>query len=200
MCLHTKQLKPSIATKDIECYKVLDIDKTNSNNIFYHSYIYNSFKWKLNKIYETTMNKETNFLTLNSIVTEGFHSYKEYEIAVGVAKYSLNTDVIVAKFIIPKGAEYYTGTEGFKTQIGYTSNKIKMVKVMDYKKTFYDIPDDYPYKVGQKIYASELNYVSEIKNILSPVQGLYVLLTNGPRIETDENGYSKYYHLNVINS
>ena len=200
MCLRTKQLKPSIATKDIECYKVLYIEKTNSNYTSYHSYIYYSFEWKMNKIYETTMKKETNFLTLNSIVTEGFHSYKEYEIAVGVAKYSLDTDVIVAKFIIPKGAEYYTDTEGFKTQIGYTSNKIKMVKVMDYKKTFYDIPDDYPYKVGQKIYVSELNYVSEIKNILSPVQGLCVVLTNGTRFDTDEKGYSKYYHISIINS
>ena len=200
MCLKLTNIEKKIADKDIECYKVLDIEKTNSNYTSYHSYIYYSFEWKMNKIYETTMKKETNFLTLNSIVTEGFHSYKEYEIAVGVAKYSLDTDVIVAKFIIPKGAEYYTGTEGFKTQIGYTSNKIKMVKVMDYKKTFYDIPDDYPYKVGQKIYVSELNYVSEIKNILSPVQGLCVVLTNGTRFDTDEKGYCKSYHISIVNS
>lgn len=200
MCLRTKQLKPSIATKDIECYKVLEVDKTSPNNTSYHSYIYYRFEWEMNEVYETTMEKKIDFWTRSVIVNEGFHSYKDYAIAVGVAKYSLNNDVIVAKFIIPKGAEYFTGTEGFKTQIGYTSNKIKMVKVMDYKKTFYDIPDDYPYKVGQKIYAPELNYVSKIKNILSPVQGLCVVLTNGTRFDTDEKGYSKYYHLNVINS
>ena len=200
MCLCTKQLKPSIATKDIECYKVLDIDKTNSKYTFYHSYIYYSFVWKMNKTYETTMKKEISFFPMCAIVNEGFHSYKDYEIALEVAKYSLNSDVIVAKFIIPKGAEYYTGTEGSKTQIGYTSNKIKMVKVMDYKKTFYDIPDDYPYKVGQKIYVYEFHSVAKIKNILSPVQGLYVLLTGGTRIDTDEKGHSKFHHISIINS
>lgn len=195
MCLRTKQLKPSIATKDIECYKVLEVDKTSPNNTFYHSYIYYSFVWEMNEVYETTMEKETNFLTMNAIVNEGFHSYKDYKIAVGVAKYSLDNDVIVAKFIIPKGAKYYTGTEGSKAQIGYTSNKIKMVEVMNYKKTFLEIPECYPYKIGQKIYLPEVDRVVEIKNILSPVQDLCVLLTDGPRIDTDEEGYSKDFSI-----
>jgi hypothetical protein len=154
----------------------------------------------MNEVYETTMEKETDFWTLSVIVNEGFHSYKDYEIAVGVAKYSLDNDVIVAKFIIPKGAEYYTGTEGSKAQIGYTSNKIKMVEVMNYKKTFLEIPECYPYKIGQKIYLSEVDRVVKIQEILSPVQDLCVLLTDGPRIDTDEKGYSKDYHINVINS
>lgn len=196
MCLITKQSKPSIAIEDIVVYKVLNIKETDPTNISYHSYIYR-FEWELGKLYETEMKSLQSRFVSSRIVDNGFHSYGDYNTAKLVAQCSIHDNVIIAEFVIPKGAKYYVGLEGYSKK-GYTSNKIKMVKVMDYKKKFYDIPETYPYKVGQKIFVAEYGSDFQIKNIISPVRDLCILLTNRIEFRTNYQGQAK--GLNISSS
>lgn len=140
MCLSTKQNKPTVARKDITCYKILRKDMTS----YFHHY-----KWELGKLYETKMD-----MYYVSTINLGFHSYKSLDNVK--TEYCLcSQSCVIVECTIPKGAKVYQGTHQMVD--GYTSNQLIVNKLVEIESLFPEFAwDVYPFKVGDKIQVSDV--------------------------------------------
>lgn len=111
MCLQTNQEKPDIATEDIVVWKVINLDNTSCVK---------GFKYKPNKKYKQWFGmKHIKPVYKHDIgkIERAFHSYPtipHYDFNVdgyGTKNmpFFLRAGLKLVKFIIPKGAKYYTG-------------------------------------------------------------------------------------------
>ena len=182
MCLKTKMKEPVITKKPITCYKVICKDMS--------SLLHPNFKWEFGKLYETEMKPTDNSWIDDTIINEGFHSYKSYK-DVKAGYFMANSPCMIVECTIPKGATFYGGYHGGEQ--GFVSNQIIINKVLDIKKVFKNFPwNQYPYKEGQLIkivYDDGTTYVRKIENIQPATKTSDVfLLTDGPSYGTYRNG------------
>lgn len=138
MCLTTNLEHPIVAEKPITCYKVL---LHVGDKLF--SYFYNEFEWEMDKVHFTTLQK------VRRNVHKGFHSYKDLHSTLVLMTRAPFTCVAV-ECIIPKGAKYYVGKDGYDLE-GYASEKLKLIKVMTLEELVAKIDCEYPYKTGQTV-------------------------------------------------
>lgn len=115
MCLIVQGSRiPLIAQKDITCYKVLDVFE-GSKRTFYPMYQSNGFRYRLGQRNYYAKGGYGNLKRLKKLkvvlgeVYEGLHSYQTLEKAQYQAKTCYN--VIIMKFVIPKGTEYFKGSD-----------------------------------------------------------------------------------------
>lgn len=135
MCLYTLQEKPQTARKNITCYKVI---QKNMCSLFRSEFV-----WEFGKVYETTMDA-----VKRHTVDKAFHSFCSLEDTQREYSHS-NKPCMVVECTIPKGAQYYSGSQA--TDEGYASNKLIVNRVVDVKEVFPDFDfDNFPYKVGQE--------------------------------------------------
>lgn len=106
MCFHaSKSAKCKVAEENIVCYKVLVEDDLSA------IYCYKFFKGKLNPTIDLNIKRARTYM---AIINKGYHSYKTIRIALHCG---FAWDHI-GKFIIPKGATYYSNrTEYVSDQI-----------------------------------------------------------------------------------
>lgn len=132
MCWTSKTAIPIIADEDIECFKLVLQDESNTIYSFYNEFIY-----ELNKLYKTEINLVKSFNNKFNNILEGFHSYSnkvKYEINNNFnntlklyiftnktrinltniySKYSyiltknISAKLVIANCVIPKGSTYY---------------------------------------------------------------------------------------------
>ena len=144
MCLITKMKEPTIAEKDIICYKVISKDMTS----LYHV----DFKWEFGKLYETEMKQTDNPWIEDTMIDEGFHSYKSYK-DVKKGYFMSITPCMIVECTIPIGTMYFEGCHGYDTS-GYASDQLIINRVIPQEELFPDFDfENFPYKVGQKIKA-----------------------------------------------
>lgn len=135
MCFYTTvKSSPSIAHRDMICYKVLDENMC--------SWI-RGFKYSINKVYETELGLlhddpgKIYFTSLNKriynkdvyCISKGFHSYQRNTKRISRAYVARYTRIpCVFRCIIPKGSLYY------KNQWGeYVSDKIMIKERVNFK-------------------------------------------------------------------
>lgn len=101
MCLHTEQLKPLTAEKDITCYKV--VYAANTDGVFRSEF--REFKYSLGvKYVEEKFDKAVQSCT----VRKGFHSYRTLD----VARHCALPQCVLLRCLIPKGSMYYESRAG----------------------------------------------------------------------------------------
>lgn len=143
MCLYTTQEIPTIAEKDIICYKVINKDMS--------SLFHNDFKWELGKMYHSWMEAVNDIEDRNKEIHQAFHSYETLE-DLKKAYFSATSPCLTVKCTIPKGSTVYSGSHDDLK--GYASNQLIMNEVIGIKELYPDFDwDNYPFKVGQKIKA-----------------------------------------------
>lgn len=139
MCLYTKQPRPAVAEKTINCYKTVRCQKINGIVAYFFSEFY-GFRYEIGKEYIVKKGKIISFpddesylpkkRKKNHVVSYGFHSYARLKDAMGAIDYD-NYNVIF-KCEIPVGAKYWTGNidlyeEGDCNYKEYCSERIKVV-------------------------------------------------------------------------
>lgn len=151
MCLYTTQKIPTIAEKDITCYKVISKDMSS----LYHY----DFKWTFGKMYYSLieavgLNKDCDFKQ----IYQAFHSYETLE-DLKTAYFTVTSPCLAVKCTIPKGSRVYKGRH---TDLkGYASNQLIMNEVISIKELYPDFDwDSYPYKEGQMIQVKIPQYKS----------------------------------------
>lgn len=138
MCLYTTQEIPTIAEKDITCYKVICKDMSS----LYH----NDFKWEFGKTYHSWI--EAVGLNFKEIY-QAFHSYETLE-DLKRAYFCATSPCLTVKCTIPKGSTVYRGKHDDLK--GYASNQLIINEVIGIKELYPDFDwDNYPYKEGQMI-------------------------------------------------
>lgn len=139
MCLRTNMKVPTIAEKDIICYKVISKDMSS----LYH----NDFKWTFGKMYTSLI--ESFEKPFDNEIHQAFHSYETLE-DLKTAYFTVTSPCLTVKCTIPKGSTVYKGRH---TDLkGYASNQLIMNEVISIKELYPDFDwDSYPYKEGQMI-------------------------------------------------
>lgn len=151
MCLTTKMKVPTIAEKDIICYKVISKDMSS----LYH----NDFKWTFGKMYYSLIEAVNDTKDCDSKeIYQAFHSYETLE-DLKKAYFTVTSPCLAVKCTIPKGSTVYKGTH---TDLkGYASNQLIMNEVISIKELYPDFDwDSYPYKEGQMIQVKIPQYKS----------------------------------------
>jgi hypothetical protein len=112
-----KELKPSIAKKDITVYKLLSKSgKFSKNRSIFHEFLYTKGKEHYRygpKKFGIVVKKDCRSWSRRKgkfvvYIEDGLHVYSSKEVAI---KACFNNEKVV-KMIIPKGAEYYRGNQG----------------------------------------------------------------------------------------
>ena len=113
--------KKLIANEDIVCYKVL-----RKICFRYYALCCTEFRYKKNKLYKTEIKAERCYQRFEGIyIEEGFHSSNSiYTAKIEWMYGAIGITRVLAKFIIPKGAEYY---ENDKERV---SNQIIFKKII----------------------------------------------------------------------
>ena len=138
MCLTTKMKVPTIAEKDIICYKVISKDMSS----LYH----NDFKWTFGKLYYSLIEVKD---CISKEIYQAFHSYETLE-DLKNAYFTVTSPCLTVKCTIPKGSTVYKGTHDDLK--GYASNQLIMNEVISIKELYPDFDwDKYPFKEGQMI-------------------------------------------------
>lgn len=101
MCLCTYQIAPSIARKDITCYKI--VNPANMDGVFRS--MFQEFKYSLGVKY---VEKKFTGIVRSHVVHEGFHSYR----TISVAQRYASAPYVLIKCVIPKGSGYYESCSG----------------------------------------------------------------------------------------
>lgn len=143
MCLYTTQEIPTIAEKDIICYKIIRKDMSS----LYHD----DFKWEFGKMYHSWMEAVNDIQDRNKEIHQAFHSYETLE-DLKKAYFSVTVPCLTVKCTIPKGSTVYSGSHDDLK--GYASNQLIINEVIGIKELYPDFDwDNYPYKEGQVIQA-----------------------------------------------
>jgi hypothetical protein len=136
MCLYIGiNTKAEVATEDIICYKFLRTMKANGSDCLLTPYrmtfihIGETYTSRLivTGIYTNEYTNEEQY-----VINVGIHSFKEYNDADDAIAdvYGLSDEPrIIAKCIIPKGAEYYTGT--FNGRESYASDELTYLEIIN---------------------------------------------------------------------
>lgn len=141
MCLYTTQEIPTIAEKDIICYKIIRKDMSS----LYHD----DFKWEFGKMYHSWIEAVNDIQDRNKEIHQAFHSYETLE-GLKLSYFRTTIPCLTVKCTIPKGSRVYKGKHG--SIEGYASNQLIINKVIDVKELYPDFDwDNYPYKEGQVI-------------------------------------------------
>lgn len=141
MCLYTTQEIPTIAEKDIICYKIIRKDMSS----LYHD----DFKWEFGKMYHSWMEAVNDNQDRNKEIHQAFHSYETLE-DLKKAYFSATVPCLTVKCTIPKGSTVYSGSHDELK--GYASNQLIINEVIGIKELYPDFDwDNYPYKEGQVI-------------------------------------------------
>lgn len=141
MCLYTTQEIPTIAEKDIICYKIIRKDMSS----LYHD----DFKWEFGKMYHSWMEAVNDIQDRNKEIHQAFHSYETLE-DLKKAYFSATVPCLTVKCTIPKGSTVYSGSHDDLK--GYASNQLIINEVIGIKELYPDFDwDNYPYKEGQMI-------------------------------------------------
>lgn len=141
MCLYTTQEIPTIAEKDIICYKIIRKDMSS----LYHD----DFKWEFGKMYHSWMEAVNDIQDRNKEIHQAFHSYETLE-DLKKAYFSVTVPCLTVKCTIPKGSTVYSGSHDELK--GYASNQLIINEVIGIKELYPDFDwDNYPYKEGQMI-------------------------------------------------
>lgn len=141
MCLYTTQEIPTIAEKDIICYKIIRKDMSS----LYHD----DFKWEFRKIYTSWIEAFERRTNNDYTIHQAFHSYKTLK-DLKRAYETVTVPCLAVKCTIPKGSRVYKGKHG--SIEGYASNQLIINKAMDVKELYPNFDwDNYPYKEGQVI-------------------------------------------------
>lgn len=144
MCLYTLHKNPLIAKKDIECYKIMRIEKrcfgvlTVLMSPFVQNTYYTLFNHKnitakdSRKHVESFIkydNKPLEYFEVFKIDKQGVHCYQTVEDANNALKHSILRihvpglpPAVIVKCIIPKGTRYWTNKE-FLERCERTDNK-----------------------------------------------------------------------------
>ena len=114
------------AVNDIQVYKILKERKTRIFNRIKYVSPYYKFKYKLNKVYQSELELDSQTLDGVLMIEKGLHSFinlqhAEYYRAVGGP---CCETWIIFKAIIPKGSTYYINEIG-----EIVSNKLKIVEI-----------------------------------------------------------------------
>lgn len=148
MCLRTNMKVPTIAEKNIICYKVISKDMSS----LYH----NDFKWTFGKMYTSLI--ESFEKPFDNEIYQAFHSYETLE-DLKKAYFTVTSPCLAVKCTIPKGSKVYKGTHDDLN--GYASNQLIMNEVISTKELYPDFDwDSYPYKEGQVIQVKIPQYKS----------------------------------------
>lgn len=140
MCLITKMTEPTIADKDIICYKVIRKDMS--------SLLHPEFEWDFGWIYTSQLRAVERTDNANAIY-HGLHSYKTLE-DLKKAYYMATVPCLAVECTIPKGSAFYKGRHSDLE--GYASEQLMIDEVIDTKELYPDFDwDNYPYKEGQMI-------------------------------------------------
>lgn len=102
MCLCTTQVTPSVACKDIICYKV--VNPANMDGVFRS--MFQEFRYSLGVKY---VEKKFTGIVRAHNVREGFHSYRTISVAQNHRGYA---PYVLIKCVIPKGSRYYESYTG----------------------------------------------------------------------------------------
>ena len=141
MCLTTKMKVPTIAEKDIICYKVISKDMSS----LYHD----DFKWEFGKMYTSWIEAFERRTNNDYTIHQAFHSYGTLE-GLKEAYYMVTEPCLVVKCTIPSGSRFYRGKHDYIE--GYASNQLIMNEVISIKELYPDFDwDKYPFKEGQMI-------------------------------------------------
>lgn len=130
MCLYTYQKKPSIAGKDMFCYKIMtldvltirdegDIRKQYRLNSYVRGYPYKLGNVRTEALFDTDVNRyeycTNKFFDLRWVYAHkyGFHAYTTLNEANRMCKrlqsYEAKNILVVAKCRIPEGTPYFNG-------------------------------------------------------------------------------------------
>lgn len=101
MCLCTNQITPSVALKDITCYKV--VNPANMDGMFRS--MFQEFKYSLGVKY---VEEKFTGIVRDHAVREGFHSYR----TISAAQKYTSAPYVLIKCVIPKGSRYYESRSG----------------------------------------------------------------------------------------
>lgn len=132
MCLYVKTKEPSIAEKDIVCYKVLEYSP------YFKKYL-TPFRDFSMEIGQTVHCKGPWVFDKEAFIEDvfhpelgagGFHTYKHKADAENLAV-ELTNSAMVIECIIPKGTEYFCGKCDYFA-VGYASKTLKLVKEVAY--------------------------------------------------------------------
>lgn len=148
MCLYTTQEIPTIAEKDIICYKIIRKDMSS----LYHD----DFKWEFGKMYHSWMEAVNDIQDRNKEIHQAFHSYETLE-DLKKAYFSVTVPCLTVKCTIPSGSRVYKGRHDYIE--GYASDQLIINEVIDTKELYPDFDwDHYPYKEGQVIKYKKSHY------------------------------------------
>ena len=133
MCLYTLHKNPLIAEKDIECYKIMRIEKRRYGilNVLLSPFVQNTYYTLFNhkiitakdirKPVESVVKcniKQLEYYEVFKIDKQGVHCYQTLEDAKNALKHSILCihvpglpPAVIVKCIIPKGARYWTNKE-----------------------------------------------------------------------------------------
>lgn len=146
MCLITKMAEPTIAEKDITCYKVIRKDMS--------SLLYPEFEWDFGWIYTSPI-KVFERTDNTHAIYQALHSYKTLE-DLKRAYYTAIVPCLAVECTIPKGTAFYKGKH--IDLEGYASGKLMIDEVIDAKELYPDFDwNNYPYKEGQVIWV-DINF------------------------------------------
>jgi hypothetical protein len=137
MCAYVNNNKPSVATEDITCYKVLEVivdDKTGQ--AVYRSPNFTEYSYQIGKTYK---------VSLGLIKTKSQYAFGEYRTTTGLYSFDMlmavrlacqewkyqNFDRQYACFecIIPKGSKYYKSLDKPICQL--VSDQLQIVRMED---------------------------------------------------------------------
>ena len=196
MCLTTFQLEPKIADEDIVCYKVLHNYKEKL-----YAYHHN-FEYELNKLYMSDICKEIVYSSpagTKAEINQALHSYKLLQSARVI--YSIcDVKCVIAKCIIPKGAQFFVGRhDEFE---GYASNQIIIKEVMELEDVFpFFNAKIYPYRRGQKIkvsFGGKGTRLCTITNIVPKEEDLIQIKSGIFAFCTDKHGKSLDCEIDIL--
>ena len=115
MCLATKTDTPSIAQKDIVCYKFYILRKVyppHEDAVLLSPY-QDSPAPIINEVTNTLLDRAyLSKYTAVYMVGRGFHSFKYLDDLIEELDFWLSFDIKIFKCIIPKGTKYYEGKFG----------------------------------------------------------------------------------------
>jgi len=111
MCLYTKSKNPSVAEKDMYVFKVLKVTRERvARRIVRLKYVapYRGTPWSLD-VLTTAEFSVTYYPNSPYQIRQGLHAFTDFDEANGICLWH-SLYLFIAK--IPKGANYYKGTDG----------------------------------------------------------------------------------------
>lgn len=134
MCLTLKSSKVRVhtATKDIVCYKILQMQYDMFHNPIGYVTYYQRARVNIGETYTSKLVRFNYHLSnIRPDIGEGLHSFRTLERA---KQLWFGTSTRIAKCIIPAGSKYYVGrfdrTDDYRES--YASDRLKYVEILEF--------------------------------------------------------------------